>query len=522
MSVPYDASFYAAQAVASTKSARVILPELFACLQPQSVLDVGCGIGTWLRVACDLGARVILGVDGDYVEQRQLMIPSESFVPVDLACPGLKEKVLTIHPNRFDLVMCLEVAEHLPYERSASLAEELCQLGDVLLFSAAIPFQGGTQHVNEQWPEFWALLFRRLGFVCYDWLRQQIWAAPNVDWWYAQNVLLFVRESSSVRADLPANAVVERGALSRVHPGCWLSGLLNKVVVHGASAWRDESEDLNTVLRDYVQGERLPPVLRTVERARLAQPGARDVFPWTRLDNASLADFERLKAEEGELQRLRADNQSLDSELQRLRADNQFLDSELQRLRADNQSLDSELQRLNRERKDSLAELYRVDAERERLLLKSRGKASHGPSELALSQFKVQSSNEQLKFRKRVLGQLRYSALGYGLRVSLRVLQSRSLLPLRDWRAARVISRSNLFDRRWYFENNPDVAAWGINPIHHYVEHGAEEGRNPNRFFDTRTYLSCNPDVHAAGVNPFAHYVLYGAAEDRPPYHRVQ
>ena len=617
MSAPYDASFFAAQAVSSMKSARAILPELFSRLQPNSVLDVGCGIGPWLRAAGDLGARVLLGVDGEYVEQRLLMIPSESFVPVDLARPGLKEKVVAIHPGRFDLVICLEVAEHLPFERSASLVEELCQLGDVVLFSAAIPFQGGTQHINEQWPEFWALLFRSFGFVCYDWLRQQIWAVPNVDWWYAQNVLLFVRESSPVRADLPANAVVEREALSRVHPHSWLSALLTKVVVHRESAWRDEPEDLNSVIRAYTQGERLTPVLRAVEGARLAEPGARDVFPWTRLDNIPLTDVGRLDAEnkilnaekrslDAELQRLRADNQSLDAELWHLRADNQSLDADLERLRGDNQSLDAELQRLNRERKDSTLELYRVDAERERLLvdlaalseqlapLKQALSESTGEIDtlrevlaaredelvthkralsesageidtlrevltaredelVTLKQALSESSGEidtqrraltnygakvdemratistleastswritrPMRAAKHLLGQLRYSVIGYVLTVSFRALRRRSLVPLRHWRDARVIARSGLFDRRWYFENNPDVAAWRINPIHHYIEHGAAEGRNPNLFFDTRTYLSFNPDVGAAGVNPFAHYLLYAAAEKRQPY----
>jgi hypothetical protein len=673
MSAPYDASFFAAQAVSSMKSARAILPELFSRLQPNSVLDVGCGIGPWLRAAGDLGARVLLGVDGEYVEQRLLMIPSESFVPVDLARPGLKEKVVAIHPGRFDLVICLEVAEHLPFERSASLVEELCQLGDVVLFSAAIPFQGGTQHINEQWPEFWALLFRSFGFVCYDWLRQQIWAVPNVDWWYAQNVLLFVRESSPVRADLPANAVVEREALSRVHPHSWLSALLTKVVVHRESAWRDEPEDLNSVIRAYTQGERLTPVLRAVEGARLAEPGARDVFPWTRLDNIPLTDVGRLDAEnkilnaekrslDAELQRLRADNQSLDAELwhlradnqsldadlerlrgdnqsldadlerlrgdnqfldadlerlrgdnqsldadlERLRGDNQSLDADLERLRGDNQSLDAELQRLNRERKDSTVELYRVDAERERLLvdlaalseqlapLKQALSESTGEIDtlrevlaaredelvthkralsesageidtlrevltaredelVTLKQALSESSGEidtqrralanygakvdemratistleastswritrPMRAAKHLLGQLRYSVIGYVLTVSFRALRRRSLVPLRHWRDARVIARSGLFDRRWYFENNPDVAAWRINPIHHYIEHGAAEGRNPNLFFDTRTYLSFNPDVGAAGVNPFAHYLLYAAAEKRQPY----
>jgi hypothetical protein len=236
------------------------------------------------------------------------------------------------------------------------------------------------------------------------------------------------------------------------------------------------------------------------------------------------------------------------------------------------------LQRLNRERKDSTIELYRVDAERERLVVDlaalseqlaplkqalsgstgeintlrevlaaredelvthkralsesageidtlRRGLTNYGAKvdEMRATISALEGSTSYritrpMRAAKHLLGQLRYSVIGYALTVSFRALRRRSLLPLRRWRDARVIVRSGLFDRRWYFQNNPDVAACRINPIHHYIEHGAAEGRNPNSFFNTSTYLSFNPDVGAAGVNPFAHYLLYGAAEKRQPY----
>jgi len=96
--------------------------------------------------------------------------------------------------------------------------------------------------------------------------------------------------------------------------------------------------------------------------------------------------------------------------------------------------------------------------------------------------------------------------------------RSISLQPLRDWRAVRTIARSGLFDRGWYLKNYPDVAARGIDPVRHYVTHGAREGRDPSRSFSTRGYLSRNRDVAVAEVNPLEHFVRHGAAEGRNPH----
>jgi len=75
----------------------------------------------------------------------------------------------------------MEVAEHLSEARAASFVEDLTALGSVILFSAAIPFQGGEHHINEQWPEYWALMFRGFGYDCADVLRELVWADPQVD-----------------------------------------------------------------------------------------------------------------------------------------------------------------------------------------------------------------------------------------------------------------------------------------------------------------------------------------------------
>lgn len=277
----YDSSFYDAQAEESMQSARNVLPILFRTYNPKSVIDVGCGVGTWLRVALDLGVPEGLGIDGGYVQRDQLVIPSDLFMTADLSQPGWNDVVpARLHP-RFDLVMCLEVAEHLPFERSASFVDDLCQLGDVVLFSAAIPFQHGTGHVNEQWAEFWALHFRSHKFRCFDILRDEIWSLTGVDWWYAQNILVFVKEDTSAFHSFPSERM--DGPMSRVHPMAWLSSILyhwhpNRVMARGS-----EEIDYKAVVQGWIRGDCVTPQLQTVEQARAAGTDNTRTFPHTRM-----------------------------------------------------------------------------------------------------------------------------------------------------------------------------------------------------------------------------------------------
>lgn len=282
----YDASFYDAQSFGSLQSARVILPELLRYHRPATVIDIGCGVGPWLRVAAELGAQTCIGVDGGYVPRDALMIPADCFLPTDLTAPGLADRVLAVRPDRFDLAICVEVAEHLAFERSAGFVADLCRLSDVVLFSAAIPFQHGTGHVNEQWPEFWATHFRAHGYVCFDLLRPEIWGKPDVEWWYAQNLLIFVREGSETAGRFPAEAAAAGKPLAMVHPEAWLSSVLNLWRPQRRDARGEEEGDFRAVRAAWISGARLTPALQAVERARAAPPSARNVFPFTRMEVA--------------------------------------------------------------------------------------------------------------------------------------------------------------------------------------------------------------------------------------------
>ncbi|MCI0704193.1 MAG: class I SAM-dependent methyltransferase [Planctomycetia bacterium] len=188
MNQPYTSDYYAALRDGVRRSARVVVPLVLGFVPARSVIDVGCGEGTWLSVFREHGVKDVLGVDGDYINRDRLEIASDRFRPRDLSRPFELERT-------FDLAVSLEVAEHLPEGSADDFVASLARLAPVAFFSAAAPYQGGEQHVNEQWPAYWAERFARHGFLPVDCLRRRIWANPDVEWWYAQNAFLYVRRN---------------------------------------------------------------------------------------------------------------------------------------------------------------------------------------------------------------------------------------------------------------------------------------------------------------------------------------
>jgi len=184
----YDDSFYNAISSDSLKSAEIILPLVLEVLPKiNSAVDFGCGTGAWLSVLNKLGINEIKGYDGSWVNKNMLMIPKEFFVEAEL------EKGIIVD-KRYDLAISLEVAEHLPKESAELFVESLVKASDIVLFSAAIPFQGGVEHINEQPPEYWSNFFVEKGYVAMDFLRNKIWNEEDIGWWYRQNILLYVKE----------------------------------------------------------------------------------------------------------------------------------------------------------------------------------------------------------------------------------------------------------------------------------------------------------------------------------------
>lgn len=184
----YDKGFYQNTQDGSYRSARNIIPYIFELYNPATVLDVGCGVGAWLRAFKEQeSVNEVCGVDGEYVNQDMLQISKDEFVFHNLEQQYTPKK-------KYDLAISMEVGEHLPESSSDKLVNTLTLASDFIMFSAALKGQTGTYHINEQYPEYWAAKFIDRGYVCIDHLRKRIWNNNEIEPWYRQNVLLFIKK----------------------------------------------------------------------------------------------------------------------------------------------------------------------------------------------------------------------------------------------------------------------------------------------------------------------------------------
>jgi SAM-dependent methyltransferase len=182
----------------SLRSARVVMPIVMELLSPKSVIDVGCGPGAWLRTFAENGVRVIREIDGDYVKRDELLIDPREFFAADL------DQGFSLD-REYDLALCIEVAEHLPESSGSALIDLLTSAAPAVVFSAAIPGQGGTNHVNERWLRYWHDLFARRRYTMVDAFRPKIRDDVRVAPYIRQNLVLFLGER-----ELESNAALRR------------------------------------------------------------------------------------------------------------------------------------------------------------------------------------------------------------------------------------------------------------------------------------------------------------------------
>jgi len=290
----YSPRFYKALEERTTKSANEIVPLVLDLVQPRSVVDVGCGLGIWLATFQKYGVEDVWGFDGGWVDPTMLKIPSGRFTVHDLTQPVKSDR-------RFDLAISVEVAEHLPEECAEPFVRSLTALAPVVLFSAAIPFQGGTDHINEQWPAYWAQHFSRAGYSAVDCIRKAVWQNSEVAWYYAQNVLMFVDEEYLARySRLKSEAAhTTLGPLSLVHPTKYLK-VMNSIGEMAVS-WLDmvasdlqESVPATEMLILIDEGHFGPSVTARHRVMRLRYPDTEhDWRPAT--DDAAIHELKRLQ-----------------------------------------------------------------------------------------------------------------------------------------------------------------------------------------------------------------------------------
>ncbi len=178
----------------SRRSADVIAPLVAKLTQSKSVVDVGCGTGAWAAAFKRLGVAAVLGIDGDYCDRQSLEISPHEFFAADVSQPLALTRI-------FDLAVCLEVGEHLDARFADQLVANLVSLAPIVLFSAAVPEQGGEHHVNEQWPAYWIDRFASHGYDMLDPFRAALWKNTNIAWWYAQNLLMFIGREAKLSVD---------------------------------------------------------------------------------------------------------------------------------------------------------------------------------------------------------------------------------------------------------------------------------------------------------------------------------
>lgn len=209
MNEKYTQEYYSRHYLGAYSSAKTILEHISKFLMPKSIVDFGCGTGVWLKVAKDVFNSQVLGIDLHDYNSLSMYINENEYCSHDLTG--------TVNLNRsFDLAISLEVAEHIDSQYADEFIKTICNHSSIVLFSAAIPMQGGTGHINEQPCTYWAEKFALLGYRAIDCIRPIIWNDDNVEIWYRNNTVLYVSDFQSY--GLLDNLYMSHYPLDIIHP----------------------------------------------------------------------------------------------------------------------------------------------------------------------------------------------------------------------------------------------------------------------------------------------------------------
>lgn len=214
----YSEIFFDYIETGSVNSAKIIVPIIYQHIQFETLIDVGCGRGAWLSVFDTIGDVACFGMDGDYVASEQLMINPDNFITADL------NEHLPIIQKKYDVALSLEVAEHLQPQRSQSFITDLCNLSDIVIFSAATVGQGGENHINERPLEDWRTMFASQGYHVFDFIRPLIKDSKDVKPWYKYNILIYANKNGQ----------------HRLHPDIFKTQIIDnqKIIEGGHFKWR--------------------------------------------------------------------------------------------------------------------------------------------------------------------------------------------------------------------------------------------------------------------------------------------
>ena len=203
--------------VHNSQSPKQIVPTLINLFNPKSVADIGCGLGTFLHEFKNNGVEDFIGIDGPWVDKEKLSkhISLDHFKMMNF------EQNISLN-KRYDLAICLEVIEHIEEKYTDRMVQNLTDISDIVVFSAAIPFQGGQNHINEQWLDYWQKKFEKKNYSLFDIIRPMIWNNPDIFYWYKQNIVVFINNNRKDIIESLGNST-ENPILNMVHPECFIS-----------------------------------------------------------------------------------------------------------------------------------------------------------------------------------------------------------------------------------------------------------------------------------------------------------
>jgi len=147
--------------------------------KPKSIVDFGCGCGFFSGTIAKLTGGEAIGFNGDIPENKE----------IDIYQDDLSKNITGT--ELYDLVISLEVAEHIREDCADIFINNLINHGDRILFSAATPGQGGENHINEQPHEYWHKKFEDRGYKCFDIIRPLLKDKKEVPFWYRNNIFLY-------------------------------------------------------------------------------------------------------------------------------------------------------------------------------------------------------------------------------------------------------------------------------------------------------------------------------------------
>lgn len=227
----YTDTFYSERHNNTIKAAKAVIKTVMKILPTiNSVVDFGCGVGSWLYVFKNHhNIPEIIGLDGDWVPNKQLVIDKNEFIETNM------ENTVNLN-KRFDLAISLEVAEHISQKNASIFVKNIITHSDMIIFSAAIPFQGGSNHINEQWQSYWSDMFEAYGYRAIDIIKPAIWNNDEIPYYYKQNIVLYVNKEAEHRLNIPTMCMewFPNNAINMVHPELFLRTQLEVHTIKGS------------------------------------------------------------------------------------------------------------------------------------------------------------------------------------------------------------------------------------------------------------------------------------------------